>query len=663
MSSLVKKLECCASKLRSWTIVNRRRLNENILLKKKELFCLSESSALVDWNRCREVERDLDNLLNHEEILWLQRSRVSWMKEGDRNTNFFHAKASNKRSRNTIRGRYDDDGGWRSSDEELWTLLEDLDGVLNSVGGRLKPNLRDFLNMQFASDEIQSAIFQMNPSKALGIDGFPGNFFGCRSVVGEDVTTICLECLKGGSSVGRINHTLLCLIPKVKRVERVNELRPISLCNVIYKCTSKTLVNRLRQVLHNVIVGTQSAFIPGRIITDNAMVGFECMHVLRRKKSTVCFSKQISGGDKGALAAILEMEAIPVYSMNLFKLPSFLISDIHRLCARFWWSGGVANRKMHWCTWEVLCKARCDGGMGFRDLAKKGSSGSFLWNSLVWCRELLEKGFKWRVGDRRNILIYKDRWIPRLPTFKVFSPPVLGELVTVDMLRTSSGIWNDSVVRKNIFEEDADAILSIPLSGSRLEDSFFWHFDKLGKYSVRSGYQLAMNSYSNPSVSGLRMTGVVMAMTILHGLRLAMETGLCPVVLEPDAQMMVNLIKAKEVAHGLTKLALDYRAAEAGDDNENPIFDWVRPTSLDDDEGNLDPHIVSHARDMRIDVEQVIREEVVVDRGVIVSSSSDDQDTSYGNSGGKDDGDDGDGGDEARSWDSDVGGWNASATS
>ncbi|KAK3212652.1 hypothetical protein Dsin_017358 [Dipteronia sinensis] len=36
-------------------------------------------------------------------------------------------------------------------------------------------------------------------------------------------------------------------------------------------------------------------------------------------------------------------------------------------------------------------------------------------------------------------------------------------------------------------------------------------------------------------------------------------------------------------------------AAEARDDNENPIFDWVRPTSMDDDEGNPDTHIASHA--------------------------------------------------------------------
>ncbi|KAK3189646.1 hypothetical protein Dsin_029207 [Dipteronia sinensis] len=68
----------------------------------------------------------------------------------------------------------------------------------------------------------------------------------------------------------------------------------------------------------------------------------------------------------------------------------------------------------------------------------------------------------------------------------------------------------------------------------------------------------------------------------------------------------------------------------------------------DDDEGNHDPHIASHTRDIGINVEQVIREEVGVDRRVIVSSSSDNQHTSDENSEGKDDGDDGDGGDEAR---------------
>ncbi|KAK3189502.1 hypothetical protein Dsin_029063 [Dipteronia sinensis] len=98
-------------------------------------------------------------------------------------------------------------------------------------------------------------------------------------------------------------------------------------------------------------------------------------------------------------------------------------------------------------------------------------------------------------------------------------------------------------------------------------------------------------------------------------------------------------------------------AAEVGDDNENHFFNWVGPAYLDADEGNPDPQIASHARDMGISVEQVIIEEVGVDRGVTVSSFSDDQYTSDGNSGEKYDGDEGGG------WDSGAGGWDAGATS
>ncbi|KAK3189407.1 hypothetical protein Dsin_028968 [Dipteronia sinensis] len=102
-----------------------------------------------------------------------------------------------------------------------------------------------------------------------------------------------------------------------------------------------------------------------------------------------------------------------------------------------------------------------------------------------------------------------------------------------------------------------------------------------------------------------------------------------------------DMAAEKDKVNGTDFIDLFQVPAEAGDDNDNLIFGWVRPTSLEDDEGNPDPHIASHARDMGINVDQMIREEVGVDRGVIGSSSSDDQHTSNGNSEGKDDGDGG----------------------
>jgi hypothetical protein len=55
----------------------------------------------------------------------------------------------------------------------------------------------------------------------------------------------------------------------------------ISLCNVIYKVVDKCLANRMTPLLHDIIWEMQSVFIPGRMIIDNAIIAFECIHALQ----------------------------------------------------------------------------------------------------------------------------------------------------------------------------------------------------------------------------------------------------------------------------------------------------------------------------------------------------------------------------------------------
>ncbi|GAU39610.1 hypothetical protein TSUD_276500 [Trifolium subterraneum] len=63
----------------------------------------------------------------------------------------------------------------------------------------------------------------------------------------------------------------------------MKDLRPISLCNVLYKMISKVLANRLKRCLDKCVSQEQSAFVEGRSILDNALIATEVIHALKRK--------------------------------------------------------------------------------------------------------------------------------------------------------------------------------------------------------------------------------------------------------------------------------------------------------------------------------------------------------------------------------------------
>ena len=61
-------------------------------------------------------------------------------------------------------------------------------------------------------------------------------------------------------------------------------------------------------------------------------------------------------------------QAIPTYTMSVFKLPDTLRDELTSLIRSFWQGQSNGKQKMAWLSWEKMCTPKKDGGLGFRDL-------------------------------------------------------------------------------------------------------------------------------------------------------------------------------------------------------------------------------------------------------------------------------------------------------
>lgn len=146
---------------------------------------------------------------------------------------------------------------------------------------------------QVSNDEIKVALFDIEDNKAPGPDGFTSKFFkALLNTVGKDLCNAVKEFFNNGKMLGEINTTLISLVPKCSIPIKITDYGPIACYNVVYKCVSKVLTNRLKGVLKKLVDENQSAFIEGRHISENIMLAQELMSgYISKKKVGRCAFK------------------------------------------------------------------------------------------------------------------------------------------------------------------------------------------------------------------------------------------------------------------------------------------------------------------------------------------------------------------------------------
>ncbi|CAA7021924.1 unnamed protein product [Microthlaspi erraticum] len=296
--SVDQRISSCRRAIIQWSRNHYINSQKKIEEKRRELEEAMSNDECND-NVIFQINKELKEAYQAEVEYWRQRSRQMWLSIGDKNNSYFHAATRGRRARNNITVIEDDEGKTFVEEKQIEDVITSYfqkmftsqagnraETVFQSITPRISEETNRRLIQIPTPEEVNTAIFSIHPDKAPGPDGLSASFFHSNwNTIGAGITSEIQQFFITGTLPQGINATHLCLIPKKTAPKSVADYRPIALCNVYYKIISKILTARLHPLLDGIFSENQSAFVPGRAISDNVMITHEILHFLKISKA------------------------------------------------------------------------------------------------------------------------------------------------------------------------------------------------------------------------------------------------------------------------------------------------------------------------------------------------------------------------------------------
>ncbi|KAH7851180.1 hypothetical protein Vadar_008241 [Vaccinium darrowii] len=198
---VVKKIQACRASLSNWKRRKRADSRQIIDDLKARICTLRNANVGPQPGVILNLKKQLKEEWDKEELFWKQKSRVVWLQHGDKNTRFFHTSVMKRRSFNHISGIEDANGVWINDPcgvqsefkfyfSGIFTANPHLiiQETVNAIPEKISSTMNRMLTRPVTGLEIKSALDEMEPSKAPGIDGMTPQFFQSYwPTVGEDV--------------------------------------------------------------------------------------------------------------------------------------------------------------------------------------------------------------------------------------------------------------------------------------------------------------------------------------------------------------------------------------------------------------------------------------------------------------------------------------------
>ncbi|GJV68385.1 sodium/hydrogen exchanger 6 [Tanacetum coccineum] len=300
----------------------------------------------------------------------------------------------------------------------------------------------DFMVRDVSNDEVKSVIFSMGDDRAPSPNSFTAAFFKkAWDVVGGDITCAVRDFFFNGNLLKELNHTIISLIPKFTTPVRINDYRPISCCNVLYKCISKIIANRVKKGLGDIVSVNQSAFVPGRRISDNILLTQELMRNYHRRRGP----PRVHESDDFQYHHLCSglVPSIPKSTTFFCNVPNTIKASI--LNSMPFAEGvlpvsvkGKIKKGKAKVAWDSVCMPKHEGGLGIRRIYDFNVAlmATHIWSILThkeslwvkWVHTYKLKGrsfwdvpYRGDINNGKSTSAWFDRWADLCPLKDMFS--------------------------------------------------------------------------------------------------------------------------------------------------------------------------------------------------------------------------------------------------
>ncbi|XP_035547372.1 uncharacterized protein LOC118348908 [Juglans regia] len=489
----------------------------------------------------KQFQEEVVNAITANDMKWKQRAEQHWLKHGDRNTQYFHMQASQRKKINAVNSIVDSQGRVVTDQSEigevftvffssLFTTSQPLsiDQCLQEMDTKLDMDMKAWLLKPFTREEITAAFFKMNPLGSPGPDGFPAQFYqknlevvGIKSVILLFNSSIMVDlsvrvewdfieaimtkmdfpghwihitkaCLSSVSYSVLVNGEPQEKFAPSRGLRQGNPLSPY-----LFILCAEGLSSLLKHAeacgnLTPVTIGRGPIKVSHLFFADDSLLFCQTKY-----EEINCVLKILELYEKGSGQVINKDKSAIFFSKNTTLMTQQQIKSLAGVQStsnfeKYLGLPSLVGRKKI-ASFHSLIDRTWSRVSNWRTKFLSAAGKEILLKAVLQAIPTYAMGmFLLPASITRRLNQILRRWIPSLPGQQIVTPrddDCWCDKVS-DIIDPQLKIWQESLLDELFSIQEREGIKAIPISLGGREDKLIWQFTPNGIYTVKSGYYL-----------------------------------------------------------------------------------------------------------------------------------------------------------------------------